>query len=157
MTSKFWRFRNVQKNKISPLKGEIFYVIPRRFVSGSPKDTCTFGEKEHASKRVSIIVPDNAILKTKRATRTRPRVNLQRTSKIHQILAFLGGNFFWGPRGILCTRGDKWHQNSDVLGIFKKYNLTFKRWDFFIFSKILAFSGRLSLCFFEFRNIMCAD
>ncbi len=86
----------MQKNKISPLKGEIFYVIPRRFVSGSPKDTCTFGEKEHASKRVSIIVPDNAILKTKRATRTRPRVNLQRTSKIHQILAFLGGNFFWG-------------------------------------------------------------
>lgn len=73
-----------------------FYVIPRRFVSGSPKDTCTFGEKEHASKRVSIIVPDNAISKTKRATRTRPRVNLQRTSKIHQILAFLGGNFFWG-------------------------------------------------------------
>ena len=121
----------MQKNKISPLKGEIFYVIPRRFVSGSPKDTCTFGEKEHASKRVSIIVPDNAILKTKRATRTRPRVNLQRTSKIHQILAFLGGNFFGvpagycvpvglmvafsqcvkhsirGPRGILCTRGDK--------------------------------------------------
>lgn len=95
----------MQKNKISPLKGEIFYFIPRRFVSGSPKDTCTFGEKEHASKRVSIIVPDNAILKTKRATRTHPRVNLQRTSKIHQILAFLGGNFFWGPRGILCARG----------------------------------------------------
>ena len=86
-----------------------FYVIPRRFVSGSPKDTCTFGEKEHASKRVSIIVPDNAISKTKRATRTRPRVNLQRTSKIHQILAFLGGNFFWGPRGILCTRGAYGH------------------------------------------------
>ena len=87
----------MQKNKISPLKGEIFYVIPRRFVSGSPKDTCTFGEKEHASKRVSIIVPDNAISKTKRATRTHPRVNLQRTSKIHQILAFLGGNFFGVP------------------------------------------------------------
>lgn len=25
-----------------------------------------------------------------------------------------------GPRGILCFRGDKRHQNSDVLGIFKK-------------------------------------
>lgn len=94
----------MQKNKISPLKGEIFYVIPRHFVSGSPKDTCTFGEKEHASKRVSVIVPDNAISKTKRATRTRPRVNLQRTSKIHQILAFLGGNFFWGPAGY-CVPG----------------------------------------------------
>ena len=35
--------------------------------------------------------------------------------------------------------------------------VTFKRWDFFIFSKILAFSGRLFLCFFEYRNIMCAD
>lgn len=82
---------------------------------------------------MSIIVPDNAISKTKRATRTRPRVNLQRTSKIHQILAFLGGNFFWapagycvpvghmvaflqcvkhsirGPRGILCTRGAYGH------------------------------------------------
>ncbi len=155
----------MQKNKISPLKGEIFYVIPRRFVSGSPKDTCTFGEKEHASKRVSIIVPDNASLKTKRATHTRPRVNLQRTSKIHQILAFLGGNFFWGPRGsvpvghmvaflqcvkhsirgprgILCTRG--------AYGRLHKVG-------FFIFSKILAFSGRLFLCFFEYRNIMCAD
>ena len=95
----------MQKNKISPLKGEIFYVIPRRFVSGSPKDTCTFGEKEHASKRVSIIVPDNAILKTKRATRTRPRVNLQRTSKIHHILAFLGGNFFGVPAGYCVPVG----------------------------------------------------
>lgn len=35
--------------------------------------------------------------------------------------------------------------------------VTFKGWDFFIFSKILAFSGRLFLCFFEYRNIMCAD
>ena len=35
--------------------------------------------------------------------------------------------------------------------------VTFKRWGFFIFSKILAFSGRLFLCFFEYRNIMCAD
>ena len=35
--------------------------------------------------------------------------------------------------------------------------VTFKRWDFFVFSKILAFSGRLFLCFFEYRNIMCAD
>ena len=33
--------------------------------------------------------------------------------------------------------------------------VAFKRWDFF--SKILAFSGRLFLCFFEYRNIMCAD
>lgn len=95
----------MQKNKISPLKGEIFYVIPRRFVSGSPKDTCTFGEKEHASKRVSIIVPDNAISKTKRATRTHPRVNLQRTSKIHQILAFLDGHFFGVPAGYCVPDG----------------------------------------------------
>ena len=72
---------------------------------GSPKDTCTFGEKEHASKRVSIIVPDNAISKTKRATRTRPRVNLQRTSKIHQILAFLGENFFGIPAGYCVPVG----------------------------------------------------
>ena len=35
--------------------------------------------------------------------------------------------------------------------------VAFKRWDFFILSKILAFSGRLFLCFFEYRNIMCAD
>lgn len=34
--------------------------------------------------------------------------------------------------------------------------VTFKGWDF-IFSKILAFSGRLFLCFFAYRNIMCAD
>lgn len=145
----------MQKNKISPLKGEIFYVIPRRFVSGSPKDTCTFGEKEHASKRVSIIVPDNAISKTKRATRTRPRVNLQRTSKIHQILAFLGGNFFrglWSPF---------YSALNIVFGAPAEYcvpvgiMVAFKRWDFF--SKILAFSGRLFLCFFEYRNIMCAD
>ena len=35
--------------------------------------------------------------------------------------------------------------------------VTFKGWNFFVFSKILAFSGRLFLCFFEYRNIMCAD
>ncbi len=47
-----------------------------------------------------------------------------------------------GPRGILCTRGAYGHLHK--VG-------------FFIFSKILAFSGRLFLCFFEYRNIMCAD
>ena len=49
---------------------------------------------------------------------------------------------FGGPRGILCTRGAYGH---------------LQKVDFFIFSKILAFSGRLFLCFFEYRNIMCAD
>ena len=44
----------------------IKYGDPKRYF-------CTFGEKEHTSKRVSIIVPDNAILKEKCATRTRLR------------------------------------------------------------------------------------
>lgn len=114
----------MQKNIISPSKGEIFYVIPRHFVSGSPKDTCTFGEKEHASKRVSIIVPDNAISKTKRATRMRSRVNLQRTSKIHQILAFLGGNFFWGsPRDTMYP----WGLWSPFLQCDKRNNRGFQK------------------------------
>ena len=51
---------------------------------------CTRGEKEHTSKRVSVIVPDNAISKTKCATRTRLRTNLSRTPKIHQNSDFLG-------------------------------------------------------------------
>ena len=37
-------------------------------IQGTPKDTCTFGEKEHTSKRVSIIAPDNAISKAQCAT-----------------------------------------------------------------------------------------
>ncbi len=37
--------------------------------SGVPKRYfCTFGEKEHTSKRVSIIAPDNAISKAQCAT-----------------------------------------------------------------------------------------
>ena len=38
---------------------------------------CTRGEKEHTSKRVSIIVPDNAISKVKCATRVRLVDNLR--------------------------------------------------------------------------------
>ena len=138
-----------------------FYVIPRRFVSGSPKDTCTFGEKEHASKRVSIIVPDNAILKTKRATRTRPRVNLQRTSKIHQILAFLGGNFFLGsPRDTVYPWG-RWSPFYSALNIVfgapagycvpAGLMVTFIRWDFLFFRRYLRFRG---VCSCVFLNIV---
>ena len=46
---------------------------------------CTRGEKEHASKRVSVIVRDNVISKAKRATRTlefsEPRKKHQKSIK----------------------------------------------------------------------------
>ena len=35
---------------------------------GTPRDTCTRGEKEHTSKRVSVIACDNVISKEKCAT-----------------------------------------------------------------------------------------
>ena len=47
-----------------------------------------------------------------------------------------------GPHGYTVSRGAYGH---------------LQKVGFFIFSKILAFSGRLFLCFFEYRNIMCAD
>ena len=50
---------------------------------------CTRGEKEHTSKRVSVIACDNVISKEKCATRTRLRTNPSRTPKIHQNLYFL--------------------------------------------------------------------
>ena len=45
-------------------------------IQGTPKDTCTFGEKEHTSKRVSIIAPDNAISKAQCATLLRYYANV---------------------------------------------------------------------------------
>ena len=51
---------------------------------------CTRGEKEHTSKRVSGIVPDNAISKAKLCdVYTRIFRTPKETSKIHQILAVL--------------------------------------------------------------------
>ena len=45
--------------------------------SGVPKRYfCTFGEKEHTSKRVSIIAPDNAISKAQCATLLRYYANV---------------------------------------------------------------------------------
>ena len=45
--------------------------------SGDPKRYfCTFGEKEHTSKRVSIIAPDNAISKAQCATLLRYYANV---------------------------------------------------------------------------------
>ena len=61
---------------------EVGIFIPAEKNTGSPQDTVYRGEKEHTSKRVSVIVPDNAISKTKCATRTRPRKNLPRNVKI---------------------------------------------------------------------------
>ena len=53
-------------------------VISTAQQSGDPKRYFrTFGEKEHTSKRVSIIVPDNAISKVKCATRVRLVDNLR--------------------------------------------------------------------------------
>ena len=42
----------------------VLYVIANRN-TGTPRDTCTRGEKAHTSKRVSIIACDNAISKAK--------------------------------------------------------------------------------------------
>ena len=38
-------------------------AISKVQLSGTPRDTCTRGEKAHTSKRVSIIARDNAISK----------------------------------------------------------------------------------------------
>ena len=53
---------------------EALNVIARScLLRGPHKILCTFGEKEHTSKRVSIIACNNVISKTKCATRTRLR------------------------------------------------------------------------------------
>ena len=61
---------------------------------------CTRGEKEHTSKRVSVIVSDNMISKAKLCdVYTRIFRTPKETSKIHLIFAVFGIVFF--------------HQNSD--------------------------------------------
>ena len=49
-------------------------AIPRKgtILRNPRKILCTFGEKAHTSKRVSIIAPDNAISKAKCATQFSP-------------------------------------------------------------------------------------
>ena len=65
---------------------------------------CTRGEKEHTSKRVSVIACDNVISKEKCATRTRLRTNPSRTPKIHQNLYFLERIIFKHPNGCFFIR-----------------------------------------------------
>ena len=66
----------------------------RAIKHGDPKRYfCTFGEKEHTSKRVSIIACNNVISKTKCATRTRlcrrtPYHGDDRKRREKQALAF---------------------------------------------------------------------
>ena len=72
---------------------------------GDPKRYfCTFGEKEQASKRVSVIACDNVISKARFATRTRLRKNPSRTPKIHQNLYFLERIIFKHPNGCFFIR-----------------------------------------------------
>ncbi len=52
---------------------EALYVIPRHCQQGTPRDTCTRGEKAHTSKRVSIIACNNVISKAQCATHHRER------------------------------------------------------------------------------------
>ena len=91
---------------------------------GDPKRYfCTFGEKAHTSKRVSVIARDNVISKEKCATRTleflEPAKNPKNPSNSRR---FMGVGILTpaekntrGPHKILCTCGAKWHQNSDFL------------------------------------------
>ncbi len=65
---------------------------------GTPKDTCTFGEKEHTSKRVSVIACDNAISKARCATHLPEGTPHYKTHARYCIM---------GPNGILCTRWEK--------------------------------------------------
>ena len=95
----------------TPERGVFILLINR----GPRGILCTRGEKKHTSKRVSVIVPDNAISKTKCATRTRPRTHLSRTPKIHQNSDFLGECI---PCNALCHCEER----SDV-AISRKGNL----------------------------------
>ena len=70
------RFRkSVARNDITLIKSQILMrilstVILRSLAHyGAPKKIlCTFGEKEHTNKRVSVIACDNAISKVQCAT-----------------------------------------------------------------------------------------
>ena len=58
-----------------------FFREPENPLMGTPRDTVYSRGKAHTSKRVSVIVSDNAISKVQSAPRTRLRENLQRTPK----------------------------------------------------------------------------
>ena len=63
-------------------------------------------KKAHTSKRVSVIACDNVISKAKLCDAyTRIFQNLQRTPKIHQILAVLGRMFLYLKKPRLAQVG----------------------------------------------------
>ena len=55
-------------------------------IRGPQKILCTFGEKEHTSKRVSIIVCNNVISKAQCATHRRERTPYERMHCILHIM-----------------------------------------------------------------------
>ena len=134
-----------------------FYVIPRRFVSGVPKRYLYFWGKGARKQKSEHYRPRQCDFKNEACDAYAPSRELAKNlenpsnSRLFRreffsglMVAFLQcvKHSIWGPRGILCTRGAYGH---------------LQKVGFFIFSKILAFSERLFLCFFEYRNIMCAD
>ena len=92
--------------------------------SGDPKRYfCTFGEKEHTSKRVSIIAPDNAISKAQCATftsllRLSATNPLWYTKKTHEIVSLvnLHKGFCVLSHALLCNRTPAgWHCIKKVI------------------------------------------
>ena len=75
---------------------------------------CTRGEKEHTSKRVSIIACDNVISKAKLSGTPRDTVYSRgkgvcehKTTDCRLRQSVGQKRSYRGPRGILCTRGEK--------------------------------------------------
>ena len=96
---------------------------------------CTRGEKEQTSKRVSVIVYDNVISKTRFATRTRPRKNPSRTPKIHQILAVLRGVCIFIKNEILTQTGGNPYLFDRTFNIMRK-NAVFRARIYYLYNKI---------------------
>ena len=91
------------------------YVIARScLIRGPQKILCTFGEKEHTSKRVGIIACNNVISKVQCATHRRELTPYER---MHCILHIMRIPF----REILTSlRSSEWHKT------FAKHNDTIR-------------------------------
>ena len=98
---------------------------------------------------MSVIVPDNAISKTKCATRTRPRTNLSRTPKIHQNSDFLGKLIiFQGKCSYVIAsvnKGKPYYSRSDIRTVsFNRLNKKRTRGFGYVFYVLsLLFENRL--------------
>ena len=170
--SKFWRFRNFQKIKSHLQKVRFFMSFRGILFRGPQKILVLLGKRSTQAKEWALSSPTMRFQKRSVRRVCALAWTCKEPRKSIKFSPFWAGIFFGvpagycvpvghmvaflqcvirnnrGPRGILCTRGDKWHQNSDVLEMCRKIKSHLFKVGFFYFFEDTCVFGAFVLVFF---------